>query len=272
MASDQEIAAHAARLREAARNRLPIPPIRQDLGERDIAAAYLVQRANVSAALTTGDRITGRKIGLTSLAVQRQLGVNEPDFGTLLASMEMVSDDEVPAQLIQPKAEAEVAFVLGRDLRGERISFSELLAGIDCALAAIEIVDSRIARWDIGIVDTVADNASSARYVLGTEPISPRSVDLRLAGMVLEKNGEPLSFGAGAACLGHPLRSALWLARKMARSGTPLAAGDVILSGALGPMLEAAPGDVFEARISGVGTVRTRFAAEPAASSHASAP
>jgi 2-keto-4-pentenoate hydratase len=272
MASDQDVAAIAARLREAARSRLSIAPIRQNLGERDIAAAYLVQRANVSAAVTSGDRITGRKVGLTSLAVQRQLGVNEPDFGTLLASMELVSDDEVPAQLIQPKAEAEVAFILGRDLRGERISFSELLAAIDSAVAAIEIVDSRIARWDIGIVDTIADNASSARYVLGTEPIAPGSVDLRLAGMVLEKNGEPLSFGAGAACLGHPLRAALWLARKMARSGTPLAAGDVILSGALGPMLEAAPGDVFEARISGLGAVRARFASESSTSPQGGAP
>jgi 2-keto-4-pentenoate hydratase len=265
ISSDQEIGAHASRLREAARSRVPIPPLRQALGERDIATAYLVQQANVAAALADGDRVTGRKIGLTSLAVQRQLGVTEPDYGTLLASMELLSDDEAPARLIQPKAEAEIAFVLGRDLRADFLSFPDLLAAIDYALPAIEIVDSRIERWDIGIVDTVADNASSARYVLGTDPVSPRGIDLRLAGMVLEKNGEPISFGAGAACLGHPLRAALWLARKMARSGTPLVAGDVVLSGALGPMLNAAPGDVFEARISGVGAVRTRFALEPQA-------
>jgi len=266
ISSDQEIGAHASRLREAARSRLPIPPLRQELGEREIATAYVVQQANVTAALAGGDRITGRKIGLTSLAVQRQLGVNEPDYGTLLASMELLSDDEVPARLIQPKAEAEVAFVLGRDLRADLLSFPDLLAAIDCALPAIEIVDSRIERWDIGIVDTIADNASAARYVLGTDPVSLRGLDLRLAGMVLEKNGEPLSFGAGAACLGNPLRAALWLARKMVRSGTPLVVGDVILSGALGPMLNAVGGDVFEARISGIGTVRTRFAPEPKAS------
>ena len=192
--------------------------------------------------------------------------MNEPDYGTLLASTELLSDDEVPARLIQPKAEAEVAFVLARDLRADLLSFPDLLAAIDFALPAIEIVDSRIERWDIGIVDTIADNASTAMYVLGTDPVSPRTLDLRLAGMVLEKNGEPLSFGAGAACLGHPLRAALWLARKMVRSGTPLLAGDVILSGALGPMLPAVPGDFFEARISGLGAVRTRFALEPKAS------
>ena len=270
--SDQEqLGAHASRLREAARSCLPIPPIRQELGEREIATAYVVQQANVTVALAGGDRITGRKIGLTSLAVQRQLGVSEPDYGTLLASMELLSDDEVPIRLIQPKAEAEVAFVLGRDLRADLLSFPDIVAAVDFALPAIEIVDSRIQRWDIGIVDTVADNASAAMYVLGTNPVSLRGLDLRLAGMVLEKNGEPLSFGAGAACLGHPLRAALWLARKMVRSGTPLVAGDVILSGALGPMLNAVPGDCFEARISGLGAVRTRFALDPSASAQPTA-
>jgi 2-keto-4-pentenoate hydratase len=267
MPTDAKIQSYADRLHEAARTRAPIPPLRRDLGEREIAAAYAVQQINVARALADGDRVTGRKIGLTSLAVQRQLGVNEPDFGTLLGRMELVSDDEVPNRLIQPKAEAEVAFVMGRDLRADLLSFADLLSAIDCALPAIEVVDSRVAGWDIGIVDTVADNASSAMYVLGTAPVSLRGLELRLCGMVLEKNGEALSFGAGAACLGHPLRSVLWLARRMARSGTPLVAGNVVLSGALGPMLNAAPGDFFEARISGLGAVRTRFAVEKEAGS-----
>ncbi len=267
MPAETEIRAYADRLHEAARARTPIAPFRQQLGEREIATAYAIQQVNVARALAAGDRITGRKIGLTSLAVQRQLGVSEPDYGTLLGGMELVTGDEVPARLIQPKAEAEVAFVVGRDLRAELISFADLLAAIDCALPAIEVVDSRVARWDIGIVDTVADNASAAMYVLGAEPVSLRSLELRLCGMVLEKNGEALSFGAGAACLGHPLRATLWLARKMARSGTPLVAGNVVLSGALGPMLVAEPGDFFEARISGLGTVRTRFAAKEASPS-----
>jgi 2-keto-4-pentenoate hydratase len=260
MVADTQIRACADQLHAAAQARAPIPPFRKEIGEREIASAYAIQQVNVARALAAGNRVTGRKIGLTSLAVQRQLGVSEPDYGTLLSGMELVSGDEVPERLIQPKAEAEVAFVIGRDLRAEILSFGDLLAAIDCALPAIEVVDSRIAAWDIGIVDTIADNASSAMYVLGTEPASLRGLELRLCGMVLEKNGEALSFGAGAACLGHPLRSALWLARRMARSGTPLVAGDVVLSGALGPMLPAEPGDFFEARISGLGSVRTRFA------------
>jgi 2-keto-4-pentenoate hydratase len=155
--------------------------------------------------------------------------------------------------------EAEVAFVMRRSPDINRLTTAELLSSIDYALPALEIVDSRITGWDIGIVDTIADNASSGLFVLGTTPVQISDLDLRLCGMVLEKNGEPVSFGAGAACLGHPLHALGWLARTLAKVGRPLEAGSIVLSGALGPMVDARPGDVFETRIEGVGSVRTAF-------------
>lgn len=158
--------------------------------------------------------------------------------------------------------EAEIAFVLGTDLTDERVTTVDLLRAVDHVLPAIEIVDSRIAGWDISIVDTVADNASSGLFVLGTTPRRLADVDLRLCGMVLEHAGEPVSVGAGAACLGNPLHALEWLVRTMARAGDPLRAGDVVLSGALGPMVPVTPGAAYEARISGLGSVRTCFAKE----------
>jgi 2-keto-4-pentenoate hydratase len=258
--SSDLIAIVADELGEARRIRRAIAPIHPRLGERATDLAYAVQQLGIDRAVRAGDRVVGRKIGLTSVAVQRQLGVDQPDAGTLLASMELASEDVVPDCLIQPKAEAEVAFVLESDVTPERPTASEVLAAIGYAVAAIEIVDSAIVDWKIGIVDTIADNASSGLYVLGTERRKVSAVDLRLAGMVLEKNGEPVSFGAGAACLGHPLRAVLWLARTLAARGTPLRAGDIVLSGALGPMVTTAPGDRIEARIEGLGRVGATFA------------
>jgi 2-keto-4-pentenoate hydratase len=195
--------------------------------------------------------------------VQKQLGVDQPDYGMLFDDMAVPDGWEVAAgRLIQPKVEAEVAFVLGRDLSEERITVADVLRAVDFALPAIEIVDSRIADWKIGIFDTVADNASSGLYVLGGMPKKLDGLDLRLCGMVMESAGEPVSVGAGAACLGHPLSAVLWLAKTTAKAGRPLLAGDTILSGALGPMVAAKGGDVFEARIEGLGSVRAAFAKE----------
>jgi len=158
--------------------------------------------------------------------------------------------------------EAEVAFVVGRDLTDERMTLAEVIRAVEFALPAIEVVDSRISDWKIGIIDTIADNASSGLYVLGSQPKLLKDIDLRLCGMVLECRGEPLSTGVGAACLGNPLNAMWWLARTMARAGRPLKAGDTVLSGALGPMVPVQWGEVMEARIAGLGSVRAAFAKE----------
>jgi 2-keto-4-pentenoate hydratase len=238
--------------------------LRDTYPDMSIDDAYAIQRENTLARIAEGHRVTGCKIGLTSLAVQRQLGVDQPDFGVLFDDMGYGDSEAIPAQgLTQPKIEAEIAFVLGRDLDVPHAGLTEVIASIDYALPALEIVGSRIAKWNIGIVDTIADNASSLAFVLGGQPVKLDAFDLRLCGMVLERRGEPVSVGAGAACLGHPLNAVVWLARTMAQRGTPLRAGSVVLSGALGPMAAVTPGDVFEARINGLGSVRAVF--EPTA-------
>ena len=213
-----------------------------------------------------GRRLVGCKIGLTSKAVQLQFGVDQPDYGVLFADMALADCEEVPAgSLLQPRVEGEIAFRLARDLGEERLTVSDLMEAIDYAVAAIEIVDSRIEGWNIRIADTIADNASSGRFVLGSDPRRLGSFDIRLCGAVLERNGQPVSFGAGAASLGNPLFATLWLARRMIAAGRPLREGDIVMSGALGPMVPARPGDAFELRINGVGSVRTSFAAAPPA-------
>jgi len=247
----------------AYRTKTPCTPIRDLLDDGDIDAAYAVQEINTKRWLDEGRKLVGRKIGLTSVAVQQQLGVDQSDYGMLFADMAVAEGDEVAlGRLMQPKAEAEVAFVLGRDLPDEQITLSDLINAIDYALPSIEIVDSRVAGWDIRILDTVADNASSGLYVLGATPMKLDGLDLRSCGMVTTRRGEPVSTGVGAACLGHPLNAALWLAKTMARVGRPLTAGDQIMSGALGPMVAADPGDVLEIRIQGLGSVRASFAKE----------
>ena len=221
------------------------------------------RRSTPRARCKTGRRLVGRKIGLTSLAVQKQLGVHQPDYGMLFADMARGDGEDISVRdVMQPKVEAEIAFVIGRDLAEEQLTFADLHRAIEYALPAIEIVGSRIENWDIKITDTIADNASSGLYVLGSRPCRLDSFDPRLAGMVMEKRGEPVSVGAGAACMGSPLNAALWLAKVMARAGSPLKAGDTILSGALGPMVTVAPGDVYDVRINGLGSVRAAFSKE----------
>ncbi|MGB3392737.1 MAG: fumarylacetoacetate hydrolase family protein [Stenotrophomonas sp.] len=251
----------AARLLgKAAADVAPCDPVKPLIESAGIDAAYAVQHLLTEQALAAGRRIVGRKIGLTSAAVQKQLGVDQPDFGILFDDMEYGSGQEVPlARLIQPKVEAEIAFVFERDLDAERPALGHVLNAIGYALPAIEIVDSRVRDWKISILDTIADNASSGLYVLGGSPKKVDAFDLALCGMSLEQGGEPVSVGCGAACLGNPLNAVVWLARTMARTGRPLRAGDVVLSGALGPMVAVKPGDVFEARISGLGNVSAVF-------------
>jgi len=261
MTSQTPVATLAARLREAEASRQTVAPVRGEIAIDDMAAAYAVQQANVDARVAAGERIVGRKIGLTSLAVQKQLGVDQPDFGALFAGMAFGDSQPMPlSRLIQPKVEAEIALVLDRDLTHAQHTFADILGATAYALAAIEVVDSRIANWDIRFVDTVADNASSALFVLGSRPVPLAKIDLTACAMTLSQDGEVLSRGNGAACLGNPLNAAVWLADRMVRLGTPLRAGDIVLTGALGPMVPVTRPGTFVADIEGLGSVRATFA------------
>ena len=265
--ADAAVQAAATALRMARAQRRPIAPVSTTFGLAGLDAAYAVAEINTRAAMAAGRRVLGKKVGLTSRAVQHQLGVNQPDFGVLLDDMELLDGDEVPMdRLAQPKVEAEVAFVVGRDLDAGAPSWGEFLGCLAYALPALEIVDSAIADWKITLVDTVADNASSGLYVLGHQPVAIGQLAGSELGMQLALNGSVVSVGSGAACLGHPLRAAYWLARTMAARGQPLRAGEVILSGALGPMVPVAPGDQVQTRIGGLGTCAVRFAGSGARS------
>jgi 2-keto-4-pentenoate hydratase len=245
----------AARLRRAYLEGA-IPPLREVLESTDAAGAYVVQDINTQIWQAAGRRIVGRKIGLTAKAVQAQMGVSTPDYGVLFHDME-ISDGGVlyVSQTIQPKAEGEVALVLAHDIKSADPSPEEIGAATEYAVAAIEIVDSRIESWKISYADTVADNGSSAFYVLGRERKSLFDLDLFSCGMVLEINDEIKSVGAGGACLGHPLKAAAWLAKTLASLGLALNAGDIVLTGALGPMVAISPGDHVKAVIGGLGKV-----------------
>ncbi len=249
----------AQRLREAY-SAGPIAPLRDLIEPADIDGAYAIQTANTRHWLGQGRRIVGRKIGLTSTVVQRQLGVDQPDYGVLFADM-LVSDGGIlaPSRLLQPKAEGEIAFVLERDLTTALPTRIDLLQAIAYALPAIEIVDSRFADWKITIADTIADNASSAYFVLGSEPRSLTGLDLATCGMALSINGAIVSVGAGAACMAHPLNAVEWLARALAKRGEPLRAGDVIMSGALGPMVPLTAGASVRIAIGGLGSAEFQY-------------
>ena len=248
-------------LRAAHRDGRSIAPLRDRLSATDVDAAYAIQETNTRAWLSAGRRLVGRKIGLTSLAVQAQLGVDQPDFGMLFADM-AVGDGEPVAlgRLIQPKVEAEIALVIGRDLTHERHTYADLIRATEYALPAIEIVDSRIENWNIKFVDTVADNASSGLFVLGGRPLKLGEFDIANCAMRMRRGDEVVSSGSGRACLGSPLNAAVWLADVMAQRGRPLLAGDIVLTGALGPMVVARPGERFDVDIEGLGSVSALFA------------
>lgn len=243
----------AARLR-AAYAGTPVPPLRDGLDPLDGAGAYAVQAINTAFWRSAGRTVVGRKIGLTAKAVQVQLGVDQPDFGVLFDDMAIANGGALdPRSTLQPKAEAEVAFVMARDFSDPNATREGVADAIAYALPAIEIVDSRISDWRITFADTVADNGSSGFFVLGDTPRKLDRLDLRTCGMAMSFDDEVVSLGAGAACLGHPLNAAAWLARTLANHGTSLKAGDVVLTGALGPMATLRPGIRVHADIGGLG-------------------
>lgn len=260
MIPDPNIALSVQRLIQAAATLEPCAPIRTLFPPGDLDAAYAVQALVTEAALKSGRRLVGRKIGATSAAMRKQLGVVEPNYGVLFADMSRYESEEISmANLMLPTIEAEVAFIIGRDLNEPQITLADMLLAIEFALPSIEICTSRFRNRDFDLVDAIADNACSGLYVLGSNPVRLSDFDVRLCGVVMEKAGEPVSVGAGAASMGNPVNAALWLARKMAQVGLPLKTGDVILSGALGPMVPIGSGDAFEVRINGLGTVRAVF-------------
>jgi 2-keto-4-pentenoate hydratase len=231
-----------------------ILPMRDWLEPTDAAGAYAVQEINTRFWVEKGRRIVGRKAGLTAKAVQVQLGVDQPDFGVLFADME-IEDGGVldPVQSLQPKVEAEIAFVLAHDLLEPDTTAEMVAQAVATVHAAIEIVDSRIADWKITFADTVADNGSSAYFVLAAGGLPLAGLDLEGAAMTMEVGGEVVSTGIGAAALGNPLNAAAWLAQTLAKRGEPLKAGDILLAGALGPMIALNPGDHVRAVIGGIG-------------------
>jgi 2-keto-4-pentenoate hydratase len=251
--------AAADRLIAAAAAPRQCEPVRDILGDSNIEAAYAVQNLLTEDSLARGRVIVGHKIGLTSPAVQQQLGVDQPDSGVLFSDMQMPSGGTVPTgTLLQPKIEAEIAFVLAEDLGGDP-SESQLKAAVGIAVPALEIVDSRVRDWSISIVDTIADNGSSALFVLGSPGVVAGEVDVAACGMHLTEDGSLVSRGRGTDCLGSPLNALRWLARAAQNNGTPLRAGQIVLSGALGPMVPARAGSTYVAQIDGIGSVEVSF-------------
>ncbi|MGC6512436.1 MAG: 2-keto-4-pentenoate hydratase [Parvibaculales bacterium] len=257
--SQKEIEQAAGLLMGAYETHQPIAPLRESY-DLTIEDAYAVQEVNTKNWIKDGRILAGRKIGVTSKAVQGQLGVDQPDFGMLFSDMAYADSEEIPINnLMQPRIEGEIAFYLGKDLDNEKLTLAEVLSAVEYAVAAIEVVDSRIADWNIQITDTIADNASSGLYVLGSKPVKLSDFDHLNCGMVIEHRGQPVCSGVGSACLGNPLNACLWLAKKMQLVGRPLKAGDLILSGALGPLTPVQENETYEVKIEGLGSVRANF-------------
>jgi 2-keto-4-pentenoate hydratase len=251
---------YAEQLVEAETNRQGIVPLTTADSELTVNDAYYIQLENIHRKLEQGQRIVGKKIGLTSLAMQNMLGVNEPDYGHLLDAMVVENGGTVPInRVLQPKVEAEIAFILKKELRGPNVTVLDVMQATEYVLPALEIVDSRIKDWKIKLQDTIADNASSSHFVLGGKPTRIEDINLELIGMVFTKNGELMNTGVGAAALGNPAACVAWLANRLADFDIPLRAGEVILSGALSAAVEAKAGDAFTARFAHIGQVSVHF-------------
>lgn len=250
----------ADELWEADRSVKPIAPLTDRYPDLVLEDAYAIQTINIDRRVADGQRIIGRKVGLTSRPMQELLGVDEPDFGVLTDEMMVEDGDPVPLEkLNQPRVEAELAFVMGEDLAGPGVTTPVALAAIAGALPAVEIVDSRVADWKIKLVDTVADNASSGMLVVGGRMRPVSELDLRTLGVAVYRGGELIDTGAGAAALGNPARCVAWLANKLGAFGAGLRAGDIVLPGAVHKMVPVQPGDVFRAEFAHLGAVTVRF-------------
>jgi 2-oxopent-4-enoate hydratase len=251
----------AGTLAEARSSLRPCAPLTETEPKLTLSDAYGISEITLKARLEQENaRLVGKKIGLTSRAVQKQLGVSEPDFGYLISSMNVPMGETVSrSALLQPRVEGEAVFVLKKRLKGPGVTVADVIRATDFVLPCIEIIDSRVKDWKIKIQDTVADNASSALFVLGTEPRRLGNLDLREAGMALRLNGEVLSTGCGAACLDHPALAVAWLANALGKFGVGLEAGELILSGAFGPVVPVNAGDRVEVEISGLGAVHCYF-------------
>ncbi len=258
---DKRIQQLGDELFSALRTREMIEPLTEREPAITIDDAYHISLRLVERRVADGERIIGKKIGVTSKAVQNMLNVHQPDFGYLTDRMVYGNGDEMPIseQLIQPRAEGEIAFILKKDLSGPGVTNADVLAATEAVMPCFEIVDSRIRDWKIKIQDTVADNASCGLFVLGDRAVDPRKVDLATVGMVVEKNGQIISTGAGAAALGSPVNCVAWLANTLGRFDIPLKAGEVILSGSLVPLEPVVAGDFMRVEIGGIGSASVRF-------------
>lgn len=250
----------AAQLAQAEATKVGIDPLIVSDPEITVDEAYYIQLENIKKKLEAGQKIVGKKIGLTSVAVQKMLGVDEPDYGHLLDTMVVENGGTIDTKdMLQPKIEGEIAFILKKDLKGPNVTAVDVIQATDYVVPALEIVDSRIQDWKISLRDTVSDNASSGLYVLGGKPTKLEDINLELVGMALYQNGDVANTGVGAAALGNPATCVAWLANRLADYDITLKAGEVILSGALSGMVAANPGDNFVARFAHLGQVSVNF-------------
>ncbi|SFA92760.1 2-keto-4-pentenoate hydratase [Amycolatopsis marina] len=254
------VRAAADLLQGAYRSRTPIAPLIDEYPDADVTDAYRIQQEQVRRWNEAGDPVKGHKVGLASAAMQRQMGVDQPDYGHLLGGMFHLEHQPIPAQrFLQPRIEPEIAFVLGRRLSGPGVTVADAIQAVDFVLPALEIVDSRISDWRISIVDTIADNASSGGVILGSKPTSLTAVDLRLAGCTLHYGGDLVATGAGGAVLGSPVNALVWLANTVGPLGIDLEPGHVVLPGSMTRAVPVRPGDAVVADIAGLGSVTAVF-------------
>jgi 2-keto-4-pentenoate hydratase len=255
-----ELDALAQVLAQAYETGRPVPPLTQAQAGLSVDDAYAVQQLQIRKRIEAGATIVGYKVGLTSQPMREQMGVDQPDFGHLLSDMEFLADAPVPVRrFLQPRAEPEIALVLGAPLAGPRVSVSDVIAATAYAVPAIEIIDSRVADWKISLVDTIADNASSGAFVTGQSPVPLERIDLSLTGCVLRRNGRIVAVGAGAAVLGSPLHAAAWLASELTGRGARLEAGHAILTGSITAAIPVRAGDAVTASFDHLGSVTAVF-------------